>query len=767
MMLDEHALLPNPYTLQPIRQQAKLSGRSDELNRIAYYLKLLGSGNSNHLAIIGERGSGKTSLLNATEAIAIEHKLTAIRVNLDEGVSNSSGHFWHHVYASTLLKLGDAGCWGGVGGEIYSSLFQMIHAHKLVALDKAVLQFPVAMATHEGSLSDLLCPEALIARDFDTILAELRRNDRVGMVLLIDEGDCLGANRPLMQMFRNIFQQATNCSLILAGTEAIFPALTDVFSPIPRQFHRIAVAPFVHWTQSLELISKPFSDHKEIGDDVLPSEETVIELHELCSGEPQELQLYCHHMYRLVETEHENRNQIARMSLRPEVFREVSKAYRATAPQMDDRVLDAVEALPDEILFETAWLRQRRITRQDQIWLQTFSAELQCGVKLQTEAIRRIATNVDSIFAALHRAGISTQPDEVKLAGGALTAGFWKSYAGFQKGARWYWTDETIERATEEAIREVIATETAADVMTNVEEDFVQLLDSLRNGQPAADMSAQAVHVLITIARIARRKKLSDDVVEVHFAFAKRQKVTRFDVLYLTNEKADAVLAQIDAMIATKLEVLKSYDMELTVEGVETWQLPTNYELHRLGRIARVYIPESDFGPSLTDLALEHHDNGRYDEAANVFKEMMNDRESGETRNNAAYCLTMAGEFKAALEIMKQSPDNGKAYNEPYIWQHNLALLTYLSGELDQGKALLSQTYQMAKDDHVHEMSGAHCMMILSKDRKSVTSRLGIPIDAAILVNLTIMGGVELEETVSTLRGLYPDEYMEWIEWVE
>ena len=53
----------------------------------------------------------------------------------------------------------------------------------------------------------------------------------------------------------------------------------------------------------------------------------IRELHELCGGDPAEVQLYCHHMYRSVEEEAS-----PTMSPPPTVFRAVLKEYRANTP---------------------------------------------------------------------------------------------------------------------------------------------------------------------------------------------------------------------------------------------------------------------------------------------------------------------------------------------------------------------------------------------------------------------------------------------------
>ena len=122
------------------------------------------------------------------------------------------------------------------------------------SVEAAVLQAPFAFSCHEGPISDFECHDALIINDLQESIAELQRHGMAGIALLIDEANCLGQNVPLLQMFRNIFQTVERaCSLVLAGTDAVFPALSEVFSPIPRQFHRVDVKPFARWWDTRDL----------------------------------------------------------------------------------------------------------------------------------------------------------------------------------------------------------------------------------------------------------------------------------------------------------------------------------------------------------------------------------------------------------------------------------------------------------------------------------------------------------------------------------
>jgi len=70
-------LPPNPYKRSPIKRREDLAGRARELKAIRYYLALTAAGQNPHLALIGQRGVGKTSLLNGAESIAKDFETLA------------------------------------------------------------------------------------------------------------------------------------------------------------------------------------------------------------------------------------------------------------------------------------------------------------------------------------------------------------------------------------------------------------------------------------------------------------------------------------------------------------------------------------------------------------------------------------------------------------------------------------------------------------------------------------------------------------------
>src|ERR1035438_5238313 len=121
-------LPPNPYKRSPIKHRKDLAGRTTELKALQYYLRLTAAGQNPHLALIGQRGVGKTSLLNGAESIARELKLLPVRLDMNEQKANSQWIFWRDLYQTLSLAMAKAGCWGGVQGSIYAELLRMIYA---------------------------------------------------------------------------------------------------------------------------------------------------------------------------------------------------------------------------------------------------------------------------------------------------------------------------------------------------------------------------------------------------------------------------------------------------------------------------------------------------------------------------------------------------------------------------------------------------------------------------------------------------------------
>lgn len=104
-----------------------------------------------------------------------------------------------------------------------------------------------------------------------------------------------------------------------------------------------------------------------------------------------------------------------------------------------------------------------------------------------------------------------------------------------------------------------------------------------------------------------------------------------------------------------------------------------------------------------------------------MFLSMLRDRDAGQIRNNAAYCLTMAGRFAEAMELYESVATTSERNSA--LWIHNVGVLNHLTGNSDEGIELLRKAFDAALIQEKDELS-VHCMMIFNKEGDSVSSML-------------------------------------------
>lgn len=752
---ERRAIAPNPYSRQPIRKPAGLADRRLETERIDYYLGLTAARQSPHIALIGERGVGKTSLLNAAQALAQEKRLLPIRIDLNEKKASSPGRFWYDFYSTLLLAAGAAGCWGGTSGEIYRSLFAMIHMGQPASIDMTVLQFPQVFANQLNDLDAVTCVDALIDADLHTVLAEADGIGLRGLAVLIDEADCIGTNIALLQMFRNIFQRIDSIALVLAGTEAIFPKISDVFSPIPRQFHRIDVEAFGDWSDTLNLICAPLNDPA-----THPSVATARELHELCGGDPAELQLYCHHMYRELET-----GSTARMSLQPRVFRRVMREYQATARTTNDDVFAAIEGLPASLLFESRWLRRHRISREQNVSVERLRAELRAGRPLREGETSEIDARVRDSYTALHEAGVIASPERLELVGGPVASGYWKSYVEVERSKRWYWNRLSYADLVTNSIVLALGDRTdavAIRAMPTVEgTDATAALGKLRRGEQIDRVAAGDVFAMSQVT-IKGRDGEAEEAIDVGIVVGASGSSTPLRVSYLAVEGQADIRTAVETWIETQRELLERYHTTVEVKTMCRWALPSSDEMQWLAFASDapdLTLREEYFGLPMVNRALREFDEGNIAGAAALFRQMLWHQEKGVMRNNLAYCLLVLGQHGEAGQVLAEI----EARDETYMTRHNAAIQQVLSGEVDAGANRLEALWNEVREERSQERLDAYCMLTLNWGLGTVASRAELPTDAAVLINLVVLRRMERETAVTEIKGRYPNEYAAWV----
>lgn len=284
----------NPYDFgKPIRDPGLFAGRQKELKEVDYYLELSKSDRPTYhnLALIGSRSVGKTSLLNMIEHIAKKKGMLAVKLSLDEEISTNEVQFFKEIFDNLVTKGAEKGMYGGVRGRTYK-LFR-----KAIDLLDSSVEIPFLFGTayiglKKGEKTTL--SQQVLIRDLSKAYKEAGKNNISTIVLLFDECDLLSQNKALLQKLRNVFSDLNGYILVFCGTEKMFPDMSEVFSPIPRLFKRLDVGNFRSIEETKDCILKPLTKEER----TLVNQSSIVEIHQISNGNPYEVQLLSHFMYR-------------------------------------------------------------------------------------------------------------------------------------------------------------------------------------------------------------------------------------------------------------------------------------------------------------------------------------------------------------------------------------------------------------------------------------------------------------------------------------
>lgn len=284
----------NPYDFaRPVRDPNLFAGRQKELDEINYYLELSRSERPvfHNLALIGPRAVGKTSLLNMIEHMAEEKGMLAVKVSLNEEIATNEVLLFKEIIDGLVTKGAEKGMYGGIDDKIYRSFRKALDLFDINA--QIPLLFGTAYIGFKKGQNTGLSQQVLL-HDLSMIRQEAKSKSFPTLALLFDECDLLSWNKALLQKLRNVFSDLDGYVLVFCGTEKMFPEMSEVFSPIPRLFKRIDVGNFRSIEETKDCIMKPLTDEEK----KLINQGSIAEIHTISNGNPYEVQLLSHFMYR-------------------------------------------------------------------------------------------------------------------------------------------------------------------------------------------------------------------------------------------------------------------------------------------------------------------------------------------------------------------------------------------------------------------------------------------------------------------------------------
>ncbi|GGU41804.1 hypothetical protein GCM10010211_01100 [Streptomyces albospinus] len=278
--------LCNPYDYRnPVRDAAFFAGRGEEVAVIKYELDQAAVDRPSVCVVVhGPRAAGKTSLLNATEWMAKKNGFVTVRVELIEG-DGEPAVFFRKVYEELVSAITAEGTDEmSVPGP---AAVRRVMAGAAEAASVAPLEFPeaVALAGSEGRL-----PEAALRADLAYFVGLLGHP----IVLLVDEAQLIANDARALSVLRFLTSRVDGLVLVLAGTSGLIDRITDVHSPILRQFKEIEVRGFIEWEDVYACMVRPLVS---VGIHGSASANVVSALRQLTDGNPYEIQLYCHEMF--------------------------------------------------------------------------------------------------------------------------------------------------------------------------------------------------------------------------------------------------------------------------------------------------------------------------------------------------------------------------------------------------------------------------------------------------------------------------------------
>ncbi|MCK4249243.1 MAG: ATP-binding protein, partial [Candidatus Omnitrophica bacterium] len=238
----------NPFTPGKTVDPQFFAGRKNEIDRFTMFLKSVKDGNPMNLAVLGERGIGKSSLLRKLENLAKQGKCVVTRIDLDSSI-NSIDSFIYQI----LTGIKKEGC-------LYSKLFSLSDKIK-----RFFDEYQISIGLPGASLkaNKKASPSSLEARD------ELKRiwnNISQGVpavIIMMDEAEQLESIEGSLQFLRNIFgrlsEEKCGYMLVLSGKLTLFKQIKKIHSPLARFFNPITLKELTK-EETVEAIEKPLSD---------------------------------------------------------------------------------------------------------------------------------------------------------------------------------------------------------------------------------------------------------------------------------------------------------------------------------------------------------------------------------------------------------------------------------------------------------------------------------------------------------------------------
>lgn len=712
----------NPFDhMNAVTDPALFIGREQELAEFSYYFeqsKL--APRAFHLAVLGERGSGKTSLLNMAENIAREGGFCVARVNLNERNVSTPLQFLFKVFnsiieAAVVLKCpapegGEVECLGGRSGDIYNTYIDTITAFNVPPPEKRVFTFPIqyAVAMAAGREDSPIVEDAFQA-DLQKISKEVKRP----IALLFDECNLLADKRADLQMLRNTFMNTTGYMLVLSGTSEMFPIMSDVFSPIARQFKKIELAPFTHKIETKRAISVPL---KQIGLEpglsqmrrISPGE--LDDIHRLTGGKPHEIQLVCHCIIRQIQNGKKDG-----ISLDVDVLDDVLLELRKGIDLSSRPIIWAIRQLSEKDINDLAVFMQAADATLEQYEFVETAFRIAGRPKLNKKALQR------AIEAEIFR----IEDEKIIFNGDDFDRVYCRYYAS-RRGAKIYFNFVPVEDYFGNRLLEYLAEHARLDFLGPCDPD-----------RPAVIVMGQGV----TSSEETQRERRLHPITVRRLFFANFEAAhcgvkTIPNYTVTVKYKGLAIGAmlipvEIRKFDASAAEVaFHNLKQRLEILGAALWCRNSEVEtltLEEVNDAIKGFLsetPETDweqetereFFSSFTDVYAERHDVALAKAYADALVVAFN-RTPPELANNIGYFYLAISELSKASAYLQHAADVAESDNDRRLIAYNSSVLSLQQNKVEEAREHVESAKLINKG---HPPEKALCLLIPEIRNKAV-----------------------------------------------
>jgi hypothetical protein len=251
----------NPFEYRgPVSKNELFIDREEQLKDAMSVCRQIIGGSTGGVLVYGGRGSGKTSFLHHMRRQLSQENIVSIYLPLDKEMVAVGSE--KRLFNTILQEL--------IQSATKTKMLEQNVASKFINFLRSIGKIENVEVEFPG-FSVIVKPEVardqfayIILRDGLTDFLKLitekgNAKSKYGVIIMLDEGDALLSNPTLLQILRNVFQEIRRIGLVVAGSTKLLDEVDEVFSPIPRFFHKVETGPYPSETDVEKAIKIPIN----------------------------------------------------------------------------------------------------------------------------------------------------------------------------------------------------------------------------------------------------------------------------------------------------------------------------------------------------------------------------------------------------------------------------------------------------------------------------------------------------------------------------